>query len=54
MVRVEFFPTQQLAFLRGSREQSYHLYRLQGNRTTEVRIEEFEDFLANRQQQGPG
>jgi hypothetical protein len=52
IVRVEVVPRPQLAFLRGSREQSYHLYRRQGNRTTEVRIEEFEDFLANRQQQG--
>lgn len=48
IARIEVVPRPQLAFLRGSREQNYHLYRRQGNRTTEVHIEEFEDFLSKR------
>lgn len=51
IARIEILPGPQLAFLRGPRDQSYHLYRRQGNRTTEVRIEEFEDFLAARRKQ---
>jgi len=46
--RIEVVPGPQLAFLRGVKDPHYHLYRRQGNRTTEVRIEEFEDFLLSR------
>ena len=54
IARIEVVPGPQLAFLRGPKDQSYRLYRRQGNRTTEVRIEEFEDFLAIRKQYDAG
>lgn len=50
IVRVEVAPRPELSFLKSTTEKGYRLYRRQGNRTTEVPIEEFEDFLGSRKQ----
>jgi hypothetical protein len=50
IVRVEVAPRPELSFLRSPGEKGYRLYRRQGNRTTEVPIEEFQDFLSSRKQ----
>ncbi len=48
IVRLEVASRPELSFLRSPPEKNYRLYRRQGNRTTEVPIEEFENFLVTR------